>query len=64
MIAMNKLFGEVKCINDDASCVLDGERARRVMFVGGFSGENTIAIRAFTFKNGEGGGGGGERQGA
>jgi predicted outer membrane repeat protein len=45
------LNGEVKCVEDNASCVLDGENARRVMNVQG-SGSGTILLRALTFDKG------------
>jgi predicted outer membrane repeat protein len=54
------LNGEVKCMEDNASCVLDGENERRVMMVEG-TGSGTLILRALTFDKGyadgdEGGG--------
>jgi hypothetical protein len=45
------LNGEVKCVEDNASCVLDGENERRVMTVRG-TGSATLILRALTFNNG------------
>ena len=45
------LNGEVKCVEDNASCVLDGENARRVMLVDG-TGSGTLILRALTFNKG------------
>ena len=45
------LYGEVKCVEDNASCVLDGENARRVMNVEG-TGSGTLILRALTFDKG------------
>jgi predicted outer membrane repeat protein len=45
------LNGEVKCVEDNASCVLDGENDRRVMEVQG-TGSATLILRALTFDKG------------
>jgi hypothetical protein len=45
------LYGEVKCVEDSASCVLDGENARRGMYVSG-TGSGTLTLRALTFDKG------------
>ena len=45
------LNGEVKCEEDNASCVLDGENARRGMYVSG-TGSGTLILRALTFDKG------------
>jgi hypothetical protein len=58
MLYTNNLNGEVKCEEDNASCVLDGEDARRVMFVYG-TGSATLILRALTFDKGYRGWGGG-----
>ena len=55
---MGDLSGEVKCVEDDASCVIDGENERRVMDVKG-TGGLTLIIRAFTIQKGENSLGGG-----
>jgi predicted outer membrane repeat protein len=52
------LNGEVKCVEDNASCVLDGENARAVMIVDG-TGIGTLILRALTFDKGYGNLGGG-----
>jgi hypothetical protein len=52
------LNGEVKCVEDNASCVLDGENARRGMWVQG-TGSGTLILRALTFDKGYSGYGGG-----
>jgi hypothetical protein len=58
MLWTDDLYGEVKCVEDNASCVLDGENARRGMAVGG-TGSGTFILRALTFDKGYTGGGGG-----
>jgi hypothetical protein len=59
MLHTYDLNGEVKCVEDNASCVLDGENARGVMYVEG-TGSGTLILRALTFDKGysvwEGGG--------
>ena len=52
------LNGEVKCVEDNASCVLDGENARRGMYVDG-TGSGALILRALTFDKGYGNIGGG-----
>ena len=51
MLYTDDLNGEVKCVEDNASCVLDGENARGVMEVYG-TGSGTLIIRALTFDKG------------
>jgi hypothetical protein len=51
MLTTYKLNGEVKCVEDNASCVLDGENARRGMYVFG-TGSGTLILRALTFDKG------------
>jgi hypothetical protein len=51
MLAPKNLNGEVKCVEDNASCVLDGENARQVMWVDG-TGMGTLILRALTFDKG------------
>ena len=60
MLYTDDLNGEVKCVEDNASCVLDGENARRGMNVDG-TGSGTLILRALTFDKGyrDGGSGGG-----
>ena len=60
MLYIDDLNGEVKCVEDNASCVLDGENARRGMNVFG-TGSGTLILRALTFNKGyrSGGSGGG-----
>jgi predicted outer membrane repeat protein len=58
MLRTYDLNGEVKCVEDNASCVLDGENARRVMQVEG-TGSGTLIFRALTFDKGSAGTGGG-----
>jgi predicted outer membrane repeat protein len=59
MLYTADLNGEVKCVEDNASCVLDGENARRVMRVYG-TGSGTLILRALTIDKGydDGPGGG------
>jgi hypothetical protein len=58
MLYTDDLNGEVKCVEDNASCVLDGENSRRGMDVGG-TGSATLILRALTFDKGYLGSGGG-----
>jgi hypothetical protein len=58
MLSTDDLNGEVKCVEDNASCVLDGENARRGMYVGG-TGSGTLILRALTFDKGSASRGGG-----
>jgi predicted outer membrane repeat protein len=51
MLYTDDLNGEVKCVEDNASCVLDGENERRVMTVKG-TGSGTLILRALTFDKG------------
>jgi hypothetical protein len=47
------LYGEIKCVEDNASCVLDGENERRLMAVQR-TGSGTLILRALTFDKGSG----------
>jgi hypothetical protein len=58
MLWTDDLNGEVKCVEDNASCVLDGENARRGMSVTG-TGSGTLILRALTFDKGYAVAGGG-----
>jgi hypothetical protein len=58
MLYTDDLNGEVKCVEDNASCVLDGENARRGMEVWG-TGSGTLILRALTFDEGYASWGGG-----
>jgi hypothetical protein len=60
MLYTHDLNGEVKCVEDNASCVLDGENERRGMEVWG-TGSATLILRALTFHKGSAGTGGGVR---
>jgi hypothetical protein len=51
MLETIDLYGEVKCVEDKASCVLDGENERRGMTVWG-TGSGTLILRALTFDKG------------
>jgi predicted outer membrane repeat protein len=51
MLYTDDLNGEVKCVDDNASCVVDGENERRVMWVEG-TGSGTLILRALTFDKG------------
>ena len=60
MLYTEDLHGEMKCVQDYASCVLDGESANKGMFVAG-TGDAKFTLRAISFFNGVGtntGGGG------
>jgi hypothetical protein len=58
MLSTVDLNGEVECVEDNASCVLDGENARRGMLVWG-TGSGTLTLRALTFDKGSAQYGGG-----
>jgi predicted outer membrane repeat protein len=58
MLRTRDLNGEVKCVEDNASCVLDGENEREVMNVIG-TGSGTLILRALTFEKGDASFGGG-----
>jgi predicted outer membrane repeat protein len=58
MLATSYLNGEVKCVEDNASCVLDGENAKKGMWVQG-TGSGTLILRALTFDKGYASRGGG-----
>jgi hypothetical protein len=58
MLYTDDLYGEIKCVEDNASCVLDGENARGVMRVYG-TGSGTLILRALTFDKGDDNYGGG-----
>jgi hypothetical protein len=58
MLRTDDLNGEVKCVEDNASCVLDGENQRRGMRVEG-TGSAALILRALTFSNGYASMGGG-----
>jgi predicted outer membrane repeat protein len=58
MLATEDLNGELTCVEDNASCVLDGENERRGMYVSG-TGSGTLILRAISFKEGKGDQGGG-----
>jgi hypothetical protein len=58
MLWTDDLYVEVKCVEDNASCVLDGENQRRGMYVSGTE-SGTLVLRALTFDKGYGSRGGG-----
>jgi hypothetical protein len=58
MLWIVDFHGEVKCEEEDASCVLNGEGTRRGMYVKG-TGAGTLLLRALAFKDGEADAGGG-----
>jgi hypothetical protein len=58
MLVTGDLNGEVKCVEDNASCVLDGENQRGLMDVKG-TGSGTLILRALTFDKGYAAAGGG-----
>jgi predicted outer membrane repeat protein len=60
MLYTDDLNGEVKCVEDNASCVLDGENDRRGMYASG-TGSATLILRAVSFKDGKDDNGGGLR---
>ena len=58
MLYTHDLYGAIQCLSDDASCVLDGESSRRVMYVYG-TGSGKLTIRAIRFYKGKYSRGGG-----
>ena len=58
MLGINDLNGQIKCIENNASCLLHGEKIRGCMELYG-TGENKLTIIAITFTNGKRGWGGG-----
>ena len=58
MLATLNLYGEVKCVEDSASCILDGEDLRRGLIVDK-TGSDTLILRALSFVNGAASSGGG-----
>ena len=58
MLIAEDLYGAIQCLNDDASCVLDGESSKRLMEVRG-TGAGKLTIRAIRFYKGKSGNGGG-----
>ena len=58
MLYTSGLNGILKCLEDDASCILNGEQTRRGMYVSG-TGASTLLLRALAFQDGEAYAGGG-----
>jgi hypothetical protein len=58
MLAIGEKFGEVKCEENTASCILNGENSRRGMRVAG-TGTSTLLLRALSFQDCEAFDGGG-----
>ena len=58
MVHPKELSGTIQCVDDGASCILDGSSSRRGMDVEG-TGSATLLVKAITFKNGQTGWGGG-----
>jgi hypothetical protein len=58
MLFTNELNGEVKCQEDNTSCVLNGENEVRLVKMQG-TNRGTLILRALSFKDGEAGRGGG-----
>ena len=52
MLVTDDLYGTVQCLNDDASCVLDGESSIGGMWVWG-TGSGKLTIRAIRFYKGK-----------
>ncbi|GMI33927.1 hypothetical protein TrCOL_g13243 [Triparma columacea] len=51
MLFTYNLYGEIICTLDDASCVLDGEDGRRLIWLDG-TGSGSLTLRALTFYKG------------
>jgi len=58
-IQLNGKYGSIECTNDTADCILDGEESRRLIYVAGTVGRQTLTLRAITFLNGQSNWGGG-----
>ena len=58
MLLTEDLHGEVRCVEDNASCVIDGETSRRGMGVSG-TGSGKLILRALSYISGEASFGGG-----
>jgi hypothetical protein len=58
MLRTEDLDGVVKCAEDNASCLLDGETSRGGMYVDG-TGSGTLILRALSFVNAKASQGGG-----
>ena len=58
MLYTGDIYGTIQCLNDDASCVLDGELSRRGMYVDG-TGSGKLTVRAIRFYKGKSTYGGG-----
>jgi len=58
VLFLQNLDGTIKCENDDASCYLDGENARRIVSLASTAGLK-LTISAITFKDGTAAYGGG-----
>jgi len=52
MLATDDLHGTIRCLNDDASCILNGESSRRGISVSG-TGSGKLTIRAIRFRKGK-----------
>ena len=52
ILKLDDVHGKIKCIDDNAKCVMDAEGSRRSLDVDGTGGE-TLSVRAITFTNGE-----------
>ena len=50
MLNINPTYGDVECAEDDASCIIDAEEARKAVQVLGTEGE-ALSFRAFTIKD-------------
>lgn len=46
------LYGSIGCADDAASCILDGQLARRIIYLQGTGGQ-ILTIRALVFKDGQ-----------
>ena len=53
MLHTSSLHGGVRCAEEDASCVIDGEESRKLIYVDGTGSGTTLTLRAITFKDGK-----------
>lgn len=52
MLTLEHLYGNIKCLRDGGSCVVDGENTRRGVYVTR-TGGRALSLRSITFKDGK-----------
>ena len=51
MLVTSNIYGSLVCSNDSADCILDGQKARNLLSVGGTGGQK-LTLRALKFQDG------------